>query len=223
MVLPSLFNKSSSKKPKHHDSHSSHPAPPLNPGSSSHPHSHSRGATPPSSPEKKSYHKFQKDRERRSNSYSSKRSSRYDHDSHPLNLPPDELRRLSASMTDQPTPQPMDLDRDFSSLPAPSSPAVAQAPNGFNKNAEQDSSAAPPPPVQGPAPPPHRYATSPPPQSQNVPPKAPSPPPGVPTITAEEYKTAGNKFFKAKEYNMAIKEYSKGMYNGDASKPDSRV
>lgn len=99
----------------------------------------------------------------------------------------------------------MDLDRDFPSSPAPSSPAAAQTPNGFS-----DSSSAPPP-VQGPAPPPHRYAASPPPQSQNVPPPAPSPPPEVPTITAEEYKAAGNKFFKAKEYNMAIKEYSKAI------------
>ncbi|KAF2197881.1 TPR-like protein [Delitschia confertaspora ATCC 74209] len=206
MVLPSLFNKSS-KKSKPHDSHSKdQPASPsINPGSSSQPQ-----GTPPSSPEKKSFHKFQKDRQRRSSSYSSKRSSRYDRDSHPLNLPPDELRRLSATMTDQATPQPMDLD----SSPAPSSPAAAQAPGAFPKtngtnNAEQDSSAPQP---QGPAPPLHRYATSPPPQNQNnVPPKAPSPPPQPPTITAEEYKAAGNKFFKAKEYNMAIKEYSKAI------------
>ena len=217
MVLPSLFgNKSSSttssskKSSKHHKhNHTSSSTP-------SHSQSHSQ-ATPPSSPEKKSFHKFSsKDRDRgdrRSNSYStssnSRRSSRYDRDSHPLNLPPDELRRLSASMTDQPTPQAMDLDQDYASSPAPSSPTS----NGFfpskpnRVNGEAAPAAAPP---QGPAPPPHRYATSPPPQNGNAPPKAPSPPPPAPEITAEDYKAAGNTFFKAKEYNKAIKEYTKG-------------
>jgi DnaJ family protein C protein 7 len=32
-----------------------------------------------------------------------------------------------------------------------------------------------------------------------------------PTIDAEEYKAAGNKFFKIKDYPAAIKEYSKGV------------
>ncbi|KAF2267852.1 TPR-like protein [Lojkania enalia] len=205
MVIPSFFNKSS-KKSRHPDS------PSLGPGSSS----HSQG-TPPSSPEKKSHHRVkdrERDRDRRSNSYSSKRSSRYDRDSHPLNLPPDELRRLSSSamsqMSDQPTPQPMDLDREFTSSPTPSSPATAQTPGGFPKangtNSEQHQAR--------PAPPPHRYTTSPPPQSANyaaTPEEAASSPVQPPTIDAESYKAAGNKFFKIKDYAQAIKEYSKAI------------
>jgi DnaJ homolog subfamily C member 7 len=207
MVLPSLFTKSS-KKSKHHD------APTLNRESSS--HSKSNPGTPPSSPDKKSYNRVkdrERDKDRRSNSYSSKRSSKYDRDSHPLNLPPDELRRLSTSamshMSDQPTPQPMDVDREATSSPVPSSPAAAQTPGAFPKsngvNGEQESR---------PAPPPHRYTTSPPPQSANyaATPEAASSPAQHPTIDAEEYKAAGNKFFKIKDYTQAAKEYSKGEH-----------
>lgn len=202
MVLPSLFHKSSKKKPQHPD------VPHLTPGA---PARKSTPGTPPASPDKKSHHRVkERERERRSNSYSSKRSSKYDRDSHPLNLPPDELRRLSTSamsaMSDQPTPQPMDVDREFTSSPAPSSPAAAQAPAAFPKtngvNGEETR----------PAPPPHRYTTSPPPQSANyaATPEAASPPAQAPAIDAEEYKAAGNKFFKIKDYPAAIKEYSKG-------------
>ncbi|ORY00732.1 hypothetical protein BCR34DRAFT_494387 [Clohesyomyces aquaticus] len=203
-TLPSLFKQSSSKKSKHS------PAPKLNPGSSS---SQNQG-TPPSSPDKKAFHKVKdRDREgRRSSSYSSKRSSKYDRDSHPLNLPPDELRRLSAmsQMSDQPTPQPMDIDREFtaSPTPAPSSPvaAAAAAPAAFPKtNSEQE---------PRPAPPPHRYTTSPPPPSANyaaTPEAAASAPLTPPTIDAESYKAAGNKFFKIKDYTQAVKEYSKAI------------
>lgn len=196
MVLPSLFNKHS-KKSKHTD------GPSLPPGSSSH---KSNPGTPPSSPDKKTAHRV-KDRDpRRSGSYSSKRSSKYDRDSHPLNLPPDELRRLSTQMSqlnDQGTPQPMDVDREFASSPAPSSPAAPQPPKANGTNGEQEGR---------PAPPPHRYTTSPPPQSANyaATPEDASPPAQPPTIDAEEYKAAGNKFFKIKDYPAAIKEYSKG-------------
>lgn len=195
MVLPSLFSKSS-KKSKIPDipNLAARPAP----------QSQSNQATPPSSPDKKSHSRV-KDRERtstrRSGSYSSRRSSKYDE--HPLNLPPEERQRLSFSamsaMSDQPTPQPMDIDRDYSSSPAPSSPATAEPKtNGVNGDR--------------PAPPPHRYTKSPPPQSANyaATPEAATPPAEPPTIDAEEYKAAGNKFFKIKDYPAAIKEYSRG-------------
>lgn len=45
-----------------------------------------------------------------------------------------------------------------------------------------------------PAPPPHRTPASPPP----------------PTEDAEAFKAAGNKYFKAKDYDKAIQEYTKG-------------
>lgn len=202
MVLPSLFAKSS-KKSKPHNTGTPTPNPPSTPGSPS-----------LSSPEKKSHQKVKdRERDRRSGSYSStKRSSKYDRDSHPLNLPPDELRRLSSSamsaMADQ---QPMDIDRDStaSPTPAPSSPAAAPTPNPLSKpNGTNGDSTKP-------APPPHRYTTSPPPQSANyaATPEDASPPAQPPTIDAEEYKAAGNKFFKIKDYPAAIKEYSKGNFS----------
>ena len=53
----------------------------------------------------------------------------------------------------------------------------------------------------GPVPPPHRSnPTSP------TPVAAPTP------EDAEAFKTAGNKFYKAKEYKKAIEEYTKGSY-----------
>jgi DnaJ family protein C protein 7 len=200
MVLPSLFSSTKSKK-KHHDTASG--------SSSTGKHSSAAKDTPPSSPDKKAHQRV-KDKEKRSNSYSSKRSSKYDRDSHPLNLPPEELRRLSTSamsqMSDQPTPQPMDIDREATASPAPSSPTTSQAPGGFPKTNGVNGDDA------RPAPPPHRYTTSPPPPSANYAktPEAASSPVQAPTIDAEEYKAAGNKFFKIKDYPAAIKEYSRG-------------
>jgi len=55
---------------------------------------------------------------------------------------------------------------------------------------------------EGPAPPPHRT------------PKSPSPPPEqpeAPKVDAEACKAAGNKFYKAGQYQKAIEEYSKGI------------
>jgi DnaJ family protein C protein 7 len=192
-MLPSFFG--SSKKTKKPD------VPNLAPR----PSAQSTQSTPPSSPDKTSHSRV-KDRERttsrRSSSYSSKRSSKYDRDSHPLNLPPEERQRLSSAMSgmsDQPTPQPMDID---SSSPAPSSPVTADTPKTNGANGVPD----------GPAPPPHRYTKSPPPPSANyaATPEAATPPAEPPTIDAEEYKAAGNKFFKIKDYPRAIEEYSKG-------------
>ena len=97
----------------------------------------------------------------------------------------------------------MDVDRDSSS-PAPSSPA-AEVPGGFPKT--NGTTSGPHPPPQ------HRYNKSPPPGSGNyaATPEAATPPAEIPTIDAEEYKAAGNKFFKIKDYPAAIKEYSKGV------------
>jgi DnaJ family protein C protein 7 len=211
MVLPSLFTKSSKKS-------KSHTVPNLAPRSPA----TSTPGTPPSSPDKSSHARV-KDRERtsttrRSSSYSSRRSSKYDDDSHPLNLPPEQRKRLSHSamsaMADQPvsaaTPTPMDIDREASSSPAPSSPPAAATstptptPKANGVNGHDDSR---------PAPPPHRYTTSPPPQGTSyaaTPEAAASAPVEPPTIDAEEYKAAGNKFFKIKDYPAAIKEYSRG-------------
>ena len=98
----------------------------------------------------------------------------------------------------------MDVD---SSSPAPSSPAT-EVPGGFSKtNGTNGNHEA------RPAPPPHRYTKSPPPSSANyaATSEAATVPAEMPTIDAEEYKAAGNKFFKIKDYPAAIKEYSKGV------------
>ncbi|KAH8722516.1 hypothetical protein GQ44DRAFT_711917 [Phaeosphaeriaceae sp. PMI808] len=198
MVLPSFLNKSS-KKSKPHEVPILNPRPPQGskPGL----------GTPPSSPDKSSHSRV-KDRERTSSSSKSRRSSKYDDEtSHPLNLPPEQRKRFSHSamsaMSDQPTPQPMDIDREFSSSPAPSSPATASTPQP-KANGQDDTR---------PAPPPHRYTTSPPPQGTNyaATTEAATPPAEPPTIEAEEYKAAGNKFFKIKDYPAAIREYSKAI------------
>ncbi|KAF2824832.1 TPR-like protein [Ophiobolus disseminans] len=202
MVLPSLFTKSSKKS-------KSASVPVLTPRSSA----SSNPGTPPSSPDKATAHSRVKERERTStrrtsssNSYSSRRSSKYDDDSHPLNLPPEQRKRFSQKMSDQPasTPQPMDIDRDAPSSPAPSSPVTAIPPKANGVNGHDDSR---------PAPPPHRYTTSPPPQGTTyaATSEAATPPAEPPTIDAEEYKAAGNKFFKIKDYPAAIKEYSRAI------------
>jgi DnaJ family protein C protein 7 len=97
----------------------------------------------------------------------------------------------------------MDVDREHSTSPAPSSPVTApEAPKTNGANGDPDR----------PAPPPHRYTKSPPPPTANyaATTEAAAPPVEPPTIDAEEYKAAGNKFFKIKDYPAAIKEYSKG-------------
>ena len=96
----------------------------------------------------------------------------------------------------------MEMDQEeegpTSSLPSSPPPAISPAPtsgaNGVNgvNGLNEDGS---------PIPPPHKVPTSPPPQP---------PPPAKPTVDAEACKAAGNKFFKAKDYDKAIKEYTKG-------------
>lgn len=113
---------------------------------------------------------------------------KFDPDSHPLNLPPEELRRLSHLSRLSANLQAMGDDE------TPSSPAAqtqTTQTNGAQNGAGVDKDSAP-------APPPHKTPSSP-------------PPPPAPTVDAEACKAAGNKFFKAREYEKAIKEYSKGV------------
>ena len=155
--------------------------------------------TPPSSPDKKSPKKPTKDTdyERRPSSSrpkshrarsDSRHSRRPSEGSHPLNRPLEELRKSSYLNT---MSEPMDLDRD---TPAPTTPLEKPSvANGVNGDDHKED--APPPP------PPHRTPTSP--QQENGPQQSPA-------ADGEAYKAAGNKFFKAKEYNRAILEYGKG-------------
>lgn len=218
MVLPNLFTRPSAKKKKDQ------------PNTSNDKEDLASNKTtfdsPPPSPTKKSPTKSTRDkdssrpaspRSSSSRSYSKPSSSSnsaryaYDRSSHPLNLPPHELRRLSAlsAMSDPSTPMEMDQDEEGPASSLPSSPPPAMSPgpvsgvNGANGvNGLNDDGS--------PIPPPHKVPTSPPPQPQLQP---PPPPPPKPTVDAEACKAAGNKFFKAKDYDKAIKEYSKGWNN----------
>lgn len=107
----------------------------------------------------------------------------YDPDSHPLNLPPEELKRLSAMAAASDPQTPMDIDSNIPSSPqtqAPGSFPSSEGVNGFNQN-------------EPPRPPPHKSPQSP-----------------ASSADAEASKAAGNKFFKAKQYDKAIAEYTKG-------------
>ena len=91
--------------------------------------------------------------------------------------------------------EPMNIDQDDSTMASPSgsSPATsgffsvangADHLNGLNGNGS-------------PVPPPHKVSTE-------------TPPVPKPSIDAEAWKAAGNKFFKMRDYEKAIREYSKG-------------
>lgn len=157
----------------------------------------------PSSPMRKSKSpkKQDKDRDRK------KSSKRHDPDTHPLNLPPDQLRKLTARMArEEAERQSMSVDREVpetdnkeTSMPTPngsSQPATPShdtpgafpeepATNGINGHTKEERS---------PTPPPHKV-------------------PPAPKVDPEACKAAGNKFFKAKDYDRAIIEYSKGLYH----------
>jgi DnaJ family protein C protein 7 len=187
MVLPGIFNKSpfSKKKSTIEESEDDQTPPPSPPKSSRSP--------------KKSPTKAGREREPRPNSAQSSRSwskaahsprySTYDRNSHPLNLPPHELKRLSAMSQRSDSPVPMDIDQEDPISPLPSSPQPAtngHASSPSHPDAEINGDS-------GPLPPPYK-------------PSSPQPP----TVDPEVFKAAGNKFFKAKEYDKAVKEYTKG-------------
>ena len=96
----------------------------------------------------------------------------------------------------------MEVDQDESmpslpSSPLPVTPGAFRDVNGgmYDDRANGDDSPVPPP--HGP------YTTSsPPPHTQ----------PPQPTIDAEACKSLGNKYFIAKDYKKAIKEYTRGAY-----------
>ena len=134
-------------------------------------------------------------RSSRSTPKSGQNSPRYtfDPNTHPLNLPPEQLRRLSAlsGMSD-----PMDIDSEGFGVPT-SPPPQSNMPGSFDTpktNGVNGSTNG-----EGPVPPPHKSN-----------PTSPAPPAPPTAEEAEAFKTTGNKFYKAKEYKKAIEEYSKG-------------
>jgi len=128
-------------------------------------------------------------------------------DEHPLNLPPDELKRLSARMArdEKRSSAQMDVDMsdnasseaqaDTGSSPH-SDPATPgdNTPGAFPSSEPQtNGDHAREEEVLSPPPPPHRVNTQ-------------------PKMDPEAAKAAGNKFFKAKDYGRAVVEYSKGAF-----------
>jgi DnaJ homolog subfamily C member 7 len=132
-------------------------------------------------------------------------SPAFDPNLHPLNLPPDQLRRLSAlsnmgGQQQQPLPTEMDVDHEPpNSSPATpakiANPGLFTMPNTANNMDNVNGTTN----GKAPTPPPHRSA-----------PTSPAPPPPPTFEEAEAWKAMGNKYYKNKEYKKATSEYTKG-------------
>ncbi|KAL2360753.1 hypothetical protein RJZ56_006361 [Blastomyces dermatitidis] len=133
----------------------------------------------------------------------------YDRDSHPLNLPPDELRRLSAmAAARDDSRSSMDIEQpDVAHSPTAVTNATV-SPSAFSTPTQQDSPASSTgmqsngvhsdTAERSPTPPPHNVPSS-------------TPQPTQPVVDAEACKLAGNKFFKAGDFQKAIQEYTKAV------------
>ncbi|UNI14029.1 hypothetical protein JDV02_000710 [Purpureocillium takamizusanense] len=209
---------------RHHDSrqhpHSEPPSPTKQSTSSS------ASATPRSSPKKSSrpasYRDSTRDRDPAASkssssprisrlsrhatepTSSSRRSSKFDSDIHPLNLPPEERKRFSALANSAMSgSNAMDIDREppvNGNGAAPSSSSSPPPPVTPNPSAQANFSVPIP---NGTA---HDEAPAPPPHKSN-----PSSPVPTPMEDAEAYKAAGNRFFKERIYSKAIEQYTKAV------------
>lgn len=134
----------------------------------------------------------------------SRRSSKYDPDTHPLNLPPEERERKRLSAMSNSAMNSNSMDVDPQPVNGAASPPPPPAKGSSNASAQKNfavpitnGSMAPNGNDEAPAPPPHK--------------SNPSSPVPSPLEEAESYKTAGNRLFKEKNYAKAIEQYSKGM------------
>ncbi|OTA95842.1 hypothetical protein M434DRAFT_179491 [Hypoxylon sp. CO27-5] len=184
----------------------SEPTSPVKPSSSSSRSPTKKASTRPASPAQREQPKSRSSRSFARHSTdqgsSSSRRSKIDPNTHPLNLPPDEIKRLSAqySMNNRSSLDKMDVDKDTPSAP-PSSPPPVQpqasftvpvntpTTNGVKNDADEE--------AEGPAPPPHR--------------SNPSSPVPTDAEAAEAHKADGNRFFKQKDYARAIAEYTSAI------------
>lgn len=208
MVLPGFFSKSSPDKKSASDSKDRIKTTgfSLSPSSSRSP-SKSPTKSSAKSPTKPST-KSSKDREPRSirKDPGRRNSPRqlYTADTHPLNLPPDERERRRSAMDGPSEASSIDIDQDgitpsVPSSPLPMTPGAFQEMNGGTYEGRMSIDTSP-------VPPPHGLNTTslPSPQLSQLPQPAP------PVIDAEACKSLGNKYFIAKDYTKAIKEYTKG-------------
>lgn len=205
MVLPAFFSKSSPKKKSDSDSKSNQTAPDLSPRS---PTRKSSSRSPTKSTRERQPRSVRKTSRTRTSS-----RQIFAADTHPLNLPPDEReRRRSAMEAPGEAPPSMDFEYESRAPSVPSSPLPMSSgifqdlKGGRDEDLNHDSS---------PVPPPHGISTtsSPPPAAKTpFPPPPPIQPlqPQQPTIDPEACKTLGNKYFIAKDYKRAIKEYTRG-------------
>jgi DnaJ homolog subfamily C member 7 len=126
-----------------------------------------------------------------------KKKEKEDRNSHPLNLPPEELRRLSAAIARAESARgSMDVDgSDQNGVTSPPPPSPPVTPSQATPGAFPENTNGPSSEMNGedksPTPPPHRT-------------------PMKPPVDAEACKAAGNKFFKARDYLRAVTEYTKG-------------
>ncbi|KAI3344122.1 hypothetical protein F4824DRAFT_34294 [Ustulina deusta] len=178
------------------------PIPPVKPSSGSSsskspPKKSARPASPARTPREQ-----QKSRSSRSfgRHSSDARRGKFDPHTHPLNLHPDEIKRLSAlsaAMSERSSFDKMDVDKENSAQP-PSSPPPPQPQKSFTVPINSPTNGSKPEIIgEGPAPPPHR--------------SNPSSPVPSDAEQAENYKSLGNKSFKERLYKKAIKEYSQAI------------
>lgn len=193
--------KPSSKNPKHHDSPGAddretayHPrSEPSSPTKASSPRSPKKSSRPSSHIEPKAAASRSSRSSRHQNeSATSSRRPKFDPNTHPLNLPPEERRRLSALSTSAMSgSNSMDIDREPVNGAPSSPPQNPSAQANFSVPISNGTN--------------HEDAPAPPPHKSN-----PSSPVPTPEEDAEAYKAAGNRFFKDKNYAKAIEQYSKG-------------
>lgn len=147
---------------------------------------------------------------------SSSRRKKIDPDTHPLNLPPEQRKRLS-ELSAMSARNSMDVDKEPVNGGNPSSPSPQTQQQQQQQQQYQQRPSNPPshqnsftvPVTNGaeastngvadeavPAPPPHRSQPSSPVQSE--------------AEQAEAFKNEGNKFFKAGDYTHAVEFYTKG-------------
>ncbi|KAI1331253.1 TPR-like protein [Xylariaceae sp. FL0255] len=131
----------------------------------------------------------------------SSRRAKFDpNTTHPLNLHPDEIKRLSAlsNMSNGSSFDKMDVDKENSAAPPSSPPPQPQPQESFAVPVTSPTNGTRSPTNgEGPAPPPHR--------------SNPSSPIPNDAEQAENFKSLGNKSFKDKQYKKAITEYSKAI------------
>jgi DnaJ family protein C protein 7 len=170
-------------------SHSESSSPTRSPTKSS---SSRRSSRPASYAESnKSSHSSRLSRHSTDAGHRSSRRPKYEPATHPLNLPPEERKRLSALAAAM-NGSSMDIDGEPVNGARATTPPNPSAQTNFSVPIPNGST--------------HDGAPPPPPHKSN-----PSSPTPTPKDDAESYKAAGNRFFKDRNYFKAIEQYSKGM------------